>query len=131
MDQMNAEKADDVLADLEAKHGSSAPPCSVFEAVDVTSEESYYTMGIWPTLEAAVSALRARETNAPGEHDDDGMTAEIRERKTGILDWSETGKMVWKFVWEKKYDASDDTYEWRVTETPNDQALPHRREPKS
>lgn len=25
MDQMNAEKPDDVLADLEAKHGSSAP----------------------------------------------------------------------------------------------------------
>lgn len=30
MDQMNADKPDDVLADLEAKHGSSAPTGSVF-----------------------------------------------------------------------------------------------------
>lgn len=29
MDRMNAERADDVLADLEAKHGCAAPPCSV------------------------------------------------------------------------------------------------------
>lgn len=30
MDQMNAEKPDDVLADLEAKHGRSPAPCSAF-----------------------------------------------------------------------------------------------------
>lgn len=97
-------------------------PGSVFEAVDATSEESYYTMGIWLTLESAVSALRARGTNAPGEHDDDCCVVEVRERKVGVLDWSETGKMRWKFMWEKKYEASDDSYEWHVTETPNDQA---------
>lgn len=90
---------------------------SMFEVVDVTSEESYYTMGIWPTLESAVSALRACGTDAPGEHDDDYCMAEVRERKTEILDWSETGKLRWKFVWEQKYDARDDSYEWRVTET--------------
>lgn len=96
-----------------------APAGSVFEVVDVTSEESYYTMGVWPSLEAAVNALRAHGTDAPGEHDDDCCVVEVRERKIGVLDWSETGRLRWKFVWEKKYDASDDGYEWRVNETQN------------
>lgn len=111
--------ADAVIA--ERKQSELAPVSgSVFEAVDVTSEESYYTMGIWPTLESAVAALRNLGTDAPGEHDDDCCVVEVRERKTGILDWSENGKMRWKFVWEKKYEAADDSYEWRVKETQNE-----------
>lgn len=115
---------------MEAKAKSELAPASgaVFEAVDATNEEQYYTMGIWPSLEGAVAALRERGTNAPGEHGDDCCVVEIRQRKVGILDWSETGKMVWKFVWEKKYDGGDDTYEWRVSETPNHQPATQQKE---
>ena len=92
---------------------------SVFEAVDCTSEESYYTMGIWPSLEATIAVLRKLGTDAPGEHNEDYCVVEIRERKIGILDWSETGKVRWKFAWEKTYESSDDGDGWRVKETPN------------
>lgn len=96
---------------------------TVFEVVDTTSEESYYTMGIWPTLEAAVERLRALGPDMPGEHDDDCCIVEIRERKLGVLDWSETGKVRWTFKWEKIYPDEGDKF-WRVSDTPNTTAKP-------
>lgn len=124
---LRGDECTECLRERVAQSELAPAPGSVFEAVDATSEESYYTMGIWPTLDAAVAALRACGTDAPGEHDDDGCVVEIRERKIGKLDWSETGKMRWKFVWEKKYEASDDSYEWHVTETPNTKVSDSRR----
>ena len=56
----------------------------------------------------------------PGEDIAEGVKIiEIRERKIGELNWSETGKVVAKFVWRKDYREADDSYEWRLTETPN------------
>lgn len=40
MDQMNAEKPDDVLADLEAKHGSSAPAGSEDSGISLEDIET-------------------------------------------------------------------------------------------
>ena len=100
----------------------TSPPAtgSVFEAVDASSDEQYYTCGIWPTLEAAISAFKKLGDNYPGEDIADGVKIiEIRERKIGELDWAETGKVVAKFVWRKEYREADDSYEWRLTETPN------------
>ena len=96
---------------------------SVFEAVDASSDEQYYTCGIWLTFDAAIAAFRKLGDNEPGEDIADGVKIiEIRERKIGELDWSETGKVVAKFVWRKDYREADDSYEWRLTETPNEKA---------
>jgi hypothetical protein len=96
----------------------SATICSVFEAVDASSDEQYYTCGIWTTLEAAMKAFQKLGDDYPGEDIADGVKIiEIRERKIGELDWSENGKVVAKFVWRKDYRESDDSYEWRLTET--------------
>src|SRR5205085_930241 len=64
---------------------------SVFEAVDASSDEQYYTVGIWMTLEVAIAAFRKLGDNEPGEDIGDGVKIiEIRERKLGELDWAET-----------------------------------------
>lgn len=108
-------QTDKATADSPAAHGS------VFEAVDASSDEQYYTCGIWLKLEAAINAFKKLGENYPGEDIADGVKIiEIRERKIGELDWSENGKTVAKFVWRKDYREADDSYEWRLTETPND-----------
>ena len=100
---------------------------SVFEAVDASGDEQYYTCGIWLTLEAAMKAFHKLGDDYPGEDIAEGVKIiEIRERKIGELNWSENGKVVAKFVWRKDYLEADDSYEWRLTETPN---VPDQRPP--
>lgn len=91
---------------------------SVFEVVDSTNEEQYFTIGIWPTLKAAIDALDECGNDPPGEDlDEDLRTVEIRERPLGVMDWSGIGRVVAKVGWAKSYD--DDTFnEWRRV-TPN------------
>lgn len=86
---------------------------TIFEAVDATSDEQYFTVGLWPTLAEAVEVFEKRGNNPIGEHSDDVVKVEIRERKVGKMDLSETGKVVAKFVWLKDYREADDSYEWR------------------
>ena len=94
--------------------------CSAFEVVDATSDEQYFTVGIWLTLEAAIAAIRGCGDDYPGETlDEDVKIIEIRERKIGMIDWSGTGKVVARFKWERRFD--EEVTEWRVTETPNTQ----------
>ena len=113
-----------------AKHEEQPPiagsaNCSAFEAVDATSDEQYFTVGIWLTLEAAIAALRDCGDNYPGETlDEEVKIIEVRERKIGVLDWSETGKVVARFKWERRFD--EEVTEWRVTETLN---VPDHRQP--
>jgi len=97
---------------------AGAAPSSAFEAVDATSDEQYFTVGIWLTLESAVAAIRECGDDYPGETlDEDVKIIEIRERKIGVIDWSETGKVVARFKWERHF--GEEVTEWRVTETPN------------
>lgn len=88
---------------------------SVFEIVDASSDETYWTCGIFLTLEAAVAAID--ECDEPhdlgGDHsdfDDDYAKVEVRERKVG---WSGTGKVVYVREWERAYDESTDDYSWK------------------
>jgi hypothetical protein len=92
---------------------------SVFEIVDASSDETYWTCGIFLTLESAVAAIN--ECDEPhdlgGDHsdfDDDYAKVEVRERKVG---WSGTGKVVHTQEWERKYDEPTDDYSW--TKKPN------------
>lgn len=88
---------------------------SVFEAVDATSDEQYWTLGIWPTLEAALAAFAGCQE--PGDfgcddHDDydDVCVVEIRERAIG---WSGVGKKRATLTWTSKYDEAADEYKWQ------------------
>ncbi len=96
-------------------------PCSVFEVVDVTNEETYYTMGIWRTFEAAMHALDGCGDDAPGEDfDEDSRVIEVREREIGALDWSGVGRVVATVQWVKNCDYEDPNYnQWQRVKTPN------------
>jgi len=100
----------------------SAAQCGlVFEAVDATSDEQYWTLGIWMTLEAALAELEGcQEPSDFGcyDHDDydEVCVVEIRERKIG---WSGVGKKLATLTWRRKYDEASDEFRWYRDETAN------------
>lgn len=104
----------------EAGHGFAGAHGSVFEAADATNEEQYWTLGIWITLQEALTALRVDDPTDVGCHDadewDEYRLIEIRERKIG---WCGSGKVVAKMEWRATYDEASDEYKWARTETPN------------
>jgi len=95
-------------------------PCSVFEAVDATNEEQYWPLGIWMTLQDALTALRVDDPKTIGCNDADDFEEyrliEIRERKTG---WCGAGTVVSKMEWRETYDEASDEFKWTRIETPN------------
>lgn len=73
---------------------------SVFEVVDTTDEDMYFTMGVFLTLNAATKALNeCTPKNMPSDYDhDDFCRIEIRERRFG---WSGIGKTVQVREWKQ------------------------------
>jgi hypothetical protein len=97
---------------------TSRPPGSVFEIVDSTSDEQYWTLGMFPTLADALAALAdCTPDDLPGDHDeyDGACRVEVREHKYG---WGGTGKCVHAREWTSEYNEAEDEYEWRIC-TPN------------
>lgn len=118
-------KTNDSTTNPAGSTASPAAPCSVFEAVDATSGEQYWTLGIWPTLEAALEALEScKEPSDFGcdDHDDydDVCVVEVRERAIG---WSGVGKKRATLTWRSSYDEAADLWRWH-RETPNDTSSP-------
>ncbi|MCK5343105.1 MAG: hypothetical protein KAR20_06860 [Candidatus Heimdallarchaeota archaeon] len=84
----------------------------IFEAVDRTDEDMYFTVGLWPTLEEAIKAFD--NSNDPDEFSNDVCheeycLIEIRERKIG---WSDTGIERAKLEWTSSYNEEDGGYIW-------------------
>lgn len=89
---------------------SGASLCSIFELVDVTDEETYYTMGLFETAEEAIRQASTSENNTPpcNEIGEDYVTMEVRKRTIGKLQWSETGEVVATVRWVRKYSDEDE-----------------------
>lgn len=85
----------------------------VFEVVDSTSPDQYYTLGLWLTLAEAVKAIEVDNPRDLGceEADDfeDCRTVEIRERKLG---WGGAGTAVVRVEWMNRYNEAEDTWHW-------------------
>ncbi len=86
---------------------------SVFEVVDVTSEEVYWTLGVWLTLETAMATLDVSDPeeiscNDADEYDGYRMI-EVRERKIG---WGGVGKRIARIEWKRDYVEVADQYVW-------------------
>ena len=95
--------------------GTCAADCSVFEIVDSSSDEMYFTCGFFLTLASAIAAIAECDTphDLGGDHSDFGddcAKVEVRERKVG---WSGTGKVVYMREWERAYDELTDEYSWK------------------
>lgn len=91
---------------------------SIFEAVDTTSTETYYTLGVWRTLEDALAAFAdcqdPGDLAGSGEYEYEGTcTVEIRERPFG---WYGPGQPRATLRWESLYDEASDEFKWRRTE---------------
>jgi len=90
---------------------------NIFEIVDVSDEEAYFTIGIFLSLQEAIAAIEAKA--APWTLCDNAMYAgdyasiEIRSRRIG-LDPLNNGAVVWKRAWNNVYDEDKDDNDWRV-----------------
>ena len=84
---------------------------SIFEAVDCTDDEMYFTVGLWPSLEDAIKEIeRMKEPSEFLDQDhDEHCIVEIRERAIGF---SDVGTKRATIEWEKKYNEAEDEYQW-------------------
>ena len=73
----------------------------LYELVNATDDERYFTLGIWLTLEDAVAAVGDDPTKLM-DCDDDSAVVEIRERAVG---WSGTGQVVFTRKWVRDFDT--------------------------
>ena len=93
---------------------------SVFEIIDKTSDEMYFPLGIFKTLDEAKSKLENWPKDERISEFSDGEEyekIEINERKFG---WTENGKTVFTLERHEVYNDDDDEYYWeRIYNTPN------------
>ena len=83
----------------------------VFEIVDHTNDEVYFTQGLWPTLEEAIEAIEDLEPNDLDSFDsaEDYCRVQIHERKFGYHD---LGHCLYTVEFTGRYDAERDDYVW-------------------
>lgn len=69
----------------------------VFEAVDATDEEQYFTLGIFLTEESALAILNKPEPECYYGLDTESITIEIRQRKIGLhpYAWDKIASKTW------------------------------------
>ena len=85
----------------------------VYEVVDATDDERYYTQGVFLSLAEAIKEIETGvdPANLPDSEVDEYFKIEIRERKIG---WSSDGKTVYTREWTSEYNEDLDEYEWKA-----------------
>jgi len=86
----------------------------IYEILDITSEETYYTMGVFTSLEEAKKSIQCDDTKYLTEF---GMENEyekivIKERELNKLDWSNTGETVYEV--ERIYNFETEKWETNI-----------------
>lgn len=90
----------------------------VYEIIDASSDEVYWPIGLFTSLEQAVGRIEEDmvDTESLGSHWNDGLeyeTIEIRERGLGV--YEEHGKTVYKLERELTHIDDDYTEYWKIT----------------
>ena len=85
----------------------------VYEVVDATDDEMYFTQGVFLSLEEIVKDIESESdpSNLTDSDLEEYCKIEIRERKIG---WSGHGKTVYTREWVSEYNEAADEYEWRA-----------------
>jgi len=117
MNNTNDDQTKNDVPTTETARGSGLGelPCSIFEMVDASNDEAYYTMGLFATLAEAIKyATDSRRGEPLTEISDDLVIFEIKERLIGFTGYSVTGKLRATVTWKKKYseDDEDDDGKW-------------------
>lgn len=84
--------------------------CYVYEIVDCSNDEFYYTMGIYFDEQEAIKELEHNEyhhAHYPEEH----VKMEVRQRRVGYS--QNNYKTVYEAVWEEK--QNEKTGDWEMT----------------
>lgn len=88
----------------------------IYEIVDNTNDEMYYTLGIFTDLGSAIKQLEKKNPEDLDEIDsrENGWyTVEIRERKIG---WSDSYETVFSCTWSESWNEELEEYQWEMTE---------------
>lgn len=106
----------DELSANDCEEGSF--PATIFEIIDATSDEAYYPIGLFLSLEDAVAQIEGRPR--PWELCEnamfDGESAAIEIRKRGIgINTLQNGEIVWSRKWVNKYNEDEDDNLWEET----------------
>lgn len=84
----------------------------IFELIDATDEETYYSLGMYLDLESAIEdALKG--DHPPTDFYDDFVRLEVRELKLGFYGAHNSGKCRAQIVWLSEYNESTDEYQWK------------------
>ena len=98
---------------------------SIFEVVDATDDETYFTLGVFATLDDAKREVESCDEpdDLGGDHGDheEHCVVEIRERKIG---WGGIGREVARYEWKSTYDEATDEFKWIRAQNPTGQPLP-------
>jgi hypothetical protein len=99
---------------------------NIYEIIDATTHEIYWTLGVWYSLPDALAALD--KIADPGDlpdardKDDDFCRVEIRERQPG---WNDgPGKLVHTRAWDYILDEEADEFLWRRLPDPPPAPVP-------
>lgn len=86
----------------------------IFELVDCTDDEMYFTIGLFFSLHDAIQAIKAHgKDEAIIEYSEDYEKVEVRQRNVGF---SDAGRKVYEAERETYYDEEADEYYWREVE---------------
>lgn len=92
----------------------SGSPCSIFELVDCTNDETYYPIGLYLDLAEAIRDATHGDS-PPSDDAEDYAELEIRERTIGFCGWGNNGKKVATIKWRQELDEEDD-WAWQRPE---------------
>jgi len=94
------------------------PVRNIFEIVDVSDEEAYFTIGVFLSLEEAVAAVEAKaepwQLCESAMFDGESASMEIRRKPVNVLDPLNNGDVVWSRKWVNKYDDDADESAWII-----------------
>ena len=90
----------------------------IYEVVDATDEERYYSLGLFME-EGHARTLLWGESPPYNDGDPDAVTVEIRKRRLGFHPHEFT--VIAKRTWVRNYDAQGDESDWsaKPVEDPN------------
>lgn len=89
----------------------SPPICSIFELVDATDDETYYTLGMYLDLNEAIDNAVTGDT--PPTDSEEYVLLEIRERPLGFSGCGRDGKLAATVEWKQVLDEEKDDWVWR------------------
>ena len=80
----------------------------VYELIDATCDERYYTYGLFRSIEEAVEVATTRLHTVLSDYED-YMEFHVNCRPIGTLVWQDSGKYVAQIHWSYKWPKDEDS----------------------